>query len=248
MGTSIKVNYSSLPAELSINNSLTGIPVYPNGVKNINLLDSNGDTVSVDSVSGDDVNLDITPGSVGAKLLKTNQTTSYRTGDDGDIQAGRATDFFTLESNNPFGNTNRFTDELGTQVYANDIVIDWTTYNGSTVLGYYRNINDNQPWNDQIDWALGLSVDTFTSGWRLVNYREIFNIANFDISLGKRIDYPPFNFNSFNNFCTSTTVVNNSSRNYRFVNFTGVALTALKTTIDDGVAVRDFTVTGTTLT
>ena len=48
----------------------------------------------------------------GATLMKTGQTTSYRTGDDGDLEAGRATDFFTLASNNPFGNTNRFTDEL----------------------------------------------------------------------------------------------------------------------------------------
>ena len=46
----------------------------------------------------------------------------------GDLEAGRATDFFTLATNNPFGNTNRFTDELGGSTYANNIVIDWSTY------------------------------------------------------------------------------------------------------------------------
>ena len=51
-------------------------------------------------------------GAIGAKVLKTNQTVSYRTGDDGDLQKGREVDFYTLSANNPFGNTNRFTDEL----------------------------------------------------------------------------------------------------------------------------------------
>ena len=74
---------------------------------------------------------------VGATLMKTGQTTSYRTGDDGDIEAGRATSFSVLSANNPFGNTNRFTDELGGTTYANNIVIDWSTYNGTTVLGWY---------------------------------------------------------------------------------------------------------------
>jgi hypothetical protein len=50
-----------------------------------------------------------------AQLMKTGQTTSYRTGDDGDLEAGRNVSFTTLAENNPFGNTNRFTDEIGGQ-------------------------------------------------------------------------------------------------------------------------------------
>ena len=46
--------------------------------------------------------------SVGDLLQKTGQTTSYRTGDDGDIEAGRDVDFTTLKADNPFGNTNLF--------------------------------------------------------------------------------------------------------------------------------------------
>jgi hypothetical protein len=40
-----------------------------------------------------------------ATLMKTGQTTSYRTGDDGDLQAGRDTDFFTLVNYAPFNYT-----------------------------------------------------------------------------------------------------------------------------------------------
>ena len=50
--------------------------------------------------------IDIKPESdppVGAILMKTGQTVSYRTGDDGDIEAGRLTSFSVLEKNNPFG-------------------------------------------------------------------------------------------------------------------------------------------------
>ena len=54
-----------------------------------------------------------------ATLMRTGATTSYRTGDDSDTSSeGRATDFFTLAENNPFGTTDRFTDEIGTQTYA----------------------------------------------------------------------------------------------------------------------------------
>ena len=45
-----------------------------------------------------------------ATLMKTGQTTSFRTGDDGDLEAGRNVSFTVLAENNPFGNTNRFTD------------------------------------------------------------------------------------------------------------------------------------------
>jgi len=39
---------------------------------------------------------------VGATLGKTGQSVSYRTGDDGDIEAGRAVSFTVLSVNNPF--------------------------------------------------------------------------------------------------------------------------------------------------
>lgn len=130
---------------------------------------------------------------VGATLMKTGQTTSYRTGDDGDLEAGRATDFFTLSTNNPFGNTNRFTDELGGSTYTNNIVIDWSTYDniGGTVLGYYTgDSNTARTWNNAIDWGVALSVGTFTTGWRLTNLNELCNILNANTS--SLLNYAPF--------------------------------------------------------
>lgn len=186
----------------------------------------------------------VTPAAVGATLMKSGQTTSYRTGDDGDIEAGRATSFSVLASNNPFGNTNRFTSTTGNQTYTNNIVIDWSTYNGSTVLGYYRVVpGADVTWNTAIDSAAALSTGGFTSGWRLPNKREMENIANYQ--LASIFNYAPFSIT--NTIWLSTT----------YAAATTLAYTAtsswinLSTKIGLGgrwIACRDFTVTGTTLT
>ena len=84
-------------------------------------------------------------GSVGKKPLKTGWTTPQFANDDGVLQRGRDVDFFTLDSNNAFVNTNRFTDELGTQAYFNDIVLDWSTFENGEVLGYYRVLETGVP-------------------------------------------------------------------------------------------------------
>ena len=114
-----------------------------------------------------------------AKLLKTGQTTSYRTGDDGDYEAGRATSFTVLAENNPFGNTNRFTDELGGQTYTKNWVIDWSTYDGSSVLGYYK-VFQFHTWNDAIDNSISNTYGTF-SGCRMWNLKEMLNIVHYGI-------------------------------------------------------------------
>ncbi len=69
-----------------------------------------------------------------------NSGVPFFTNDAIDQDRGRGTDFFTLPQNNPFGNTDRFTDVSGTTAYTNDVVIDWTSHNqvGNTVLGYFR--------------------------------------------------------------------------------------------------------------
>jgi hypothetical protein len=185
-----------------------------------------------------------------AKLMKTGQTTSYRTGDDGNIQAGRATSFSVLAENNPFGNTNRFTDELGGQTYTNNIMIDWSTFDGSSVLGWARNTyNNNADWNTVIDAALAYSVGTFTTGWRLPNVNELLSIYNY--SLGTKTNYSPLNITAGINAWTSTTVASSTTQAY-FSNpvSTNAILNALtKTTLRPiHIFCRTFTVTGTTLT
>jgi hypothetical protein len=185
----------------------------------------------------------------GATLMQTGQTVSYRTGDDADTSSeGRATDFFTLAENNPFGNTDRFTDELGTQTYADDIVIDWSTYNGATVLGWNRNIiNSDINWNDAIDDALLTSIGTFTSGWFLPNTSQLFSIVCFGAN--SAISYAPFNYVPSNLLLTSTTWNLDTTKCFFLSNSQMSMQTTFKTstTIRRYIACRTFTVTGTTL-
>jgi hypothetical protein len=185
---------------------------------------------------------------IGATLMKTGQTTSYRTGDDGDIEAGRATDFFTLPSNNPFGNTNRFTSIVGTQTYTNNIIIDWSTYNGSNVLGYYKLASPlSHTWNQAIDWAVALSLGSYTSGWRLPNITEIYNLVYWNISF--ELNYSPFNIGAFSQY-SSTTVFWDTTQSRIFIaNSSNPMLTTAKSgSRNTFLACRTFTVTGTTLT
>jgi hypothetical protein len=173
-----------------------------------------------------------------ATLMKTGQTTSYRTGDDGDIEAGRDTDFFTLDAA-PLHNdgsatinttTNRFTDELGGQTYANDIVLDWSTWNGSTLLGYSRvNIATGNTWEQAIDNSLTYSLGTFTSNWRLSNIKEIFNILNYQNTRTTLLNYAPLNLSSSSRiYWSSTTIVGTTTAVYAFSN-TGLIVQQSKT-------------------
>lgn len=176
-----------------------------------------------------------------AKLMKTGQTTSYRTGDDGDIEAGRNASFSVLAENNPFGNTNRFTDELGGQTYTKNIMIDWSTYDGSTVLGC-RRTEVSGTFNSGIDACLALSISPFTTGWRMANIKELMNFANY--SLSQVFNYSPFNFPSLLN--SSTTNAGNTANRYIILS-TGTIQDTAKTNSGNNLAVRNFTVTGTTL-
>lgn len=195
-------------------------------------------------------------GSVGAKLMKTGQTVSYATGDDGDIEAGRAVDFFTLPSNNPFGTTERFTDYLGGQTYSIGVLIDWSTYDGNTVLGYSGSTGPGGyiDWATAISYANGHSVGTYTSGWRLPNLKEWNNIFNLDLVYG--FSFPQFTNNSFVGSWArrpswlSSTSAQWTTGAYYADNFTGEIKRGSKTNASGqaAFAVRDFTVTGTTLT
>jgi hypothetical protein len=179
-----------------------------------------------------------------AELMKTGQTTSYRTGDDGDLEKGRGSDFFTLISNNPFGNTNRFTDTLGGTAYANNWVIDWSTATNTTVLGYYMTSTGlpNVNWNTAIDSAQG----TFGgfSGCRLPNKRELENICNYQLT--QLLNYAPFNYSGITWWCSTTygaatTIAHTLAGSW-------MNLTA-KTDIGGRyLPCRTFTVSGTTLT
>jgi hypothetical protein len=179
-----------------------------------------------------------------AQLMKTGQTTSYQTGDDGDIEAGRSVSFTVLAENNPFGNTNRFTDELGTQTYTKNIVIDWSTYNGSTVLGWRRTAT-LAPWAGAVSGALLVSIPPFTTGWRLPNVMEYLSIFNWQLTA--RLNYSPFNLAS-NQYHTSNTDMTTTANNfYVWTGNSAPILSAAKSVNNFYLICRTFTVTGTTL-
>lgn len=212
----------------------------------ITITDSNGTSVIVPSVQ----DFTCTPFPVGATLMKTGQTTSYRTGDDGDIEAGRATNFTTLAKKNPFGNLNRFTDELGGQTYTNNIVIDWSTYDGATVLGISRlSIATGNTWNQAVDNSLSYSVGSFTSGWRLINMKEIFNLLNYANSEANLLNYSPLNLSSTGRIYWSANTLSSATTSAYTFNNVGNTSTMTKVTSANMtyIRVRTFTVTGTTL-
>ena len=243
-------------SDVNVNGNLEGTVV---SVKDIDIDVTDGTnpvTPDAITISGNTITIEVPAGGgapVGATLIRTGQTTSYRTGDDANTNSeGRATDFFTLASNNPFGNTDRFTDELGGQTYTNNIVIDWSTYDGTTVLGYRRTTNGgNITWNSAIDGALLVSIGSFTSGWRLPNVNEMQNLVNYEfLNSGRVFDYSPINLNASNIFWTSTTQTISSTLAFAITNANGTIQAANKTnnTSYRYIPCRTFTVTGTTLT
>jgi len=215
----------------------------------INITDSNGVVTPQDvTITGNTVAIQVpAPTSRStATLMKTGQTTSYRTADDGDLEAGRATSFSVLAENNPFSNTNRFTDELGGQTYTNDIVIDWSTYNGTNVLGYRRTLSGSAViWNDAIDGAAAVSIGSFTTGWRLPNLNELSNLTAFGIA--NPFNYSPINIATGNQLWSSTTIHSFTNQAYYCDTFIGAILNNIKGTTYKYIACRTFTVTGTTL-
>jgi hypothetical protein len=126
-------------------------------------------------------------------IMRTGQTTSSHAYDDGAEERGRNTSFFTLGYNNSLGNDNRLTDTIGTQVYADNVVLDWSTFDPLTskVLGYYKviqapdtmvNISANSPF----------TFNTYED-WVVPNFNELVNIFNHEIGFYNYMNYSPFN-------------------------------------------------------
>jgi hypothetical protein len=181
----------------------------------------------------------------GAELIKTGQTTSFRTGDDGDFEAGRKTSITQMLVNNPFGNTNRFTDELGGQTYTKKWVVDWSTFDGTYVLGYYTNVLGPYNWNGCIDNSLGVH-GTFNK-CRLINARELMNIARFD-EVNGCLNYAPFNLPT-TYYGTSTTQSDNTGNSVYLYAAANPIMNAWDKTItaNRAIPVRNFKVNGTNL-
>ena len=188
----------------------------------------------------------------GLMPLQTGQTTSYATNDDGDLQRGRLVDYSTLPYNNGFGNTNRFTDELGSQTFTNNIVIDWSTWDGGTdVNGYILSLNSDSN-NTRQNWATWMSGQPYTTDgfgdWYVVNINEINNLMNYGSING--LNGYPFNnpTNSFGDLWTSTTFFTNTGQAILKNRNTNVFRNSTKIDTYNSMWVRTFTWNGASLT
>jgi len=112
---------------------------------------------------------------------QTGQTTSIETGDDGDRQFGRTSDWLTLADNNEYGNTNRFV------LLTANIIHDC-----ATGLLWYNNIIAAKSLADYISEAAGLTVDGY-SDWYVPNFKELDSILKFTTN---PLNYAPFNYDA----------------------------------------------------
>ncbi len=102
-------------------------------------------------------------GGSGGALLKTGQTVSYRSGDDGTYQKGVA---FSYQTSDPAGNGEIVTIDNATGLM-------WAS-NGSGA-GCYS--GGTRTWVQAVDWAEGLTFAGY-SDWRLPNRRELESIVD----------------------------------------------------------------------
>ncbi len=96
-------------------------------------------------------------GTGAVNLAKTGQTTSYRTGDDGDLQKGASWP-------NP-----RFTDNGNGTITDNLTGLMWQRVPLST----------GRAWNEAIDYCNALELAGYTD-WRLPNRKELMSLINYD--------------------------------------------------------------------
>lgn len=97
---------------------------------------------------------------------------SFISEDDGQTQAGRLVNFYTLDFTNPYGNTTRFTNDLGGLFNDNsdgstaDYVVD-----NATKIGYRLSWDINRIFADHLAHALTMTIGAY-GGFRMVNLNE----------------------------------------------------------------------------
>lgn len=142
--------------------------------------------------------------------LRSGQTTSYETGDDGERQNGRGTSFLQLSCNNWFGNTNRFTATDGTQTLIDSLMLDWQT-------GLMWIVT---PFGTFADWATAVAAAESASyagytDFYLPNINELESLRN--LSVSDTMSYSPLGVMStpYANLWSSSTNPNATTEAYR---------------------------------
>lgn len=258
------VDYNVADNAITVN-SANGFSIDATDPLDIVLKDTTGATVTPTSVTphAGTHHVDIvlpapaTPTSASAKVMQTGQTSTYSSDEIGYVTKGRLIDFFTVNFITPFGNSNRFTstNHAAQTTYTNEIVLDWSTFDEptQTVLGYDRRLVHSGATYDfthsaGITLAKNHSRGTYTSGWRMWNRHEFNNIVNLEYSNGFA---PPFDNASGGQIETQNMWLINTLK----ISTSQAWFTAYYGNIDYGaksgnrrvVAVRDFTVSGTTI-
>jgi hypothetical protein len=173
-----------------------------------------------------------------ADVMKTGQTVSYVDYDDGYYEDGRTTDSLTLNetianiinSSNALliGNYNRFTDTAFGQTYTNKIALDWSTFNGTSIIGYYTLLlDDNTSWTLAQSLAHGKTFDS-KNDWRVVNRNVLSNLINEGVATSV-LNYAPFNITTNANVWMSTTNPRNTTQ-ARYMSILNGAMDAIAKT------------------
>lgn len=179
-----------------------------------------------------------------SKLNKTGQTTSYATSDDGGTQRGKLANFTTLASNNPFGNTNRFTNKTGGSTFTASVAYDWSTFDGSSVLAYYWGDLSYRTFANACTALTSSTIDGLT-GWYLWNINEAVNVMNFSLHANFMLNYAPFSTNR-RYFWLATSPSGTAGMATDMAGLAFVYSTN-KSNTNQGIFVRVCSVTGTTI-
>lgn len=176
----------------------------------VTVVDSLDASVSVTLSGGNKITIPGLPAAAAShssEFYKTGQTTSYVTGDDGDLEDGNGSTFYDLGYDNGFGGGNqaRFTDTSGvdwTGAATGSLIIDWSTWDrvNNTVAVWNKGMNVNDTWVNQVAWGLVDNLTTGYSGWHLSNASEAWRCVDNEIG-----NYPTFFDNNATDFWTSTT-------------------------------------------
>lgn len=164
----------------------------------LTIVDGNDDPQGVETPIGSG-NF-VVPTGMGALPINTANSfktgaVSYYTGDDGDIENGRGADHLTLDFNNEFGNTARFTDKLGTQIYTDGIALDWGQWDqvAGKVVGIVIVPEANDNLKDHLD-RQPFTRDSY-SNWEVQNVGQLFQMMNWGL-FRSYINYAPFNLDT----------------------------------------------------
>jgi len=158
----------------------------------------NPSSFTLDELNDKDTGLTVTQRQGIQMILNTQTgvTASIDTEDDGDEQRGRLVNHSTLKSNNPFGNTNRHTNNKGGTVKDGsdgstvDYMLDW-----ATSLAWDLDSTDisNAIYSTQLAAAKARTFAGF-SDLKLPNVNELCELFNWSKigAGGRQFDYAPF--------------------------------------------------------